>query len=203
MKPLSYVRFLATPWTAAHQAPPSMGFSRQEYWSGAPLPSPSLAPTDVQIIQSMEKHGLEPVLSPARLLPSLPFYTRLTLSHAIQRAWLASASGPLHGLCPLLRGLNYSTVGGAGSSPFIKTPMRCHISEALPVRGSKAALSPSTCILIILPCRAPGRQSIRGSGFCRKQEFTSCQSSAGGTDEGYLGGAGEGGGDKGLCFLGS
>ena len=34
---------LATPWTAAHQAPPSMGFSRQEYWSGVPLPSPVLA----------------------------------------------------------------------------------------------------------------------------------------------------------------
>ena len=32
----------ATPWTAAYQAPPSMGFSRQEYWSGVPLPSPSL-----------------------------------------------------------------------------------------------------------------------------------------------------------------
>ena len=31
---------LATPWTAAHQAPPSMGFSRQEYWNGVPLPSP-------------------------------------------------------------------------------------------------------------------------------------------------------------------
>ena len=31
---------LATPWTAAYQAPPSMGFSRQEYWSGLPLPSP-------------------------------------------------------------------------------------------------------------------------------------------------------------------
>ena len=31
----------ATPWTAAYQAPPSMGFSRQEYWSGVPLPSPS------------------------------------------------------------------------------------------------------------------------------------------------------------------
>ena len=30
---------LATPWTAAYQAPPSMGFSRQEYWSGVPLPS--------------------------------------------------------------------------------------------------------------------------------------------------------------------
>ena len=33
-------RLLATPWTAAHQAPLSMGFSRQEYWSGVPLPSP-------------------------------------------------------------------------------------------------------------------------------------------------------------------
>ena len=34
------VQLLATPWTAAHQTPPSMGFSRQEYWSGVPLPSP-------------------------------------------------------------------------------------------------------------------------------------------------------------------
>ena len=32
-----------TPWTAAYQAPPSMGFSRQEYWSGVPLPSPQMA----------------------------------------------------------------------------------------------------------------------------------------------------------------
>ena len=37
---LSRVWLLATAWTAAHQAPPSMGFSRQEYWSGVPLPSP-------------------------------------------------------------------------------------------------------------------------------------------------------------------
>ena len=36
VKSLSYVRLLATPWTAAHQAPPSMGFSRQECWSGVP-----------------------------------------------------------------------------------------------------------------------------------------------------------------------
>ena len=41
VKSLSRARLLATPWTAAHQAPPSMGFSRQEYWSGVPLPSPS------------------------------------------------------------------------------------------------------------------------------------------------------------------
>ena len=42
VKPLSHVWLLATPWTAACQAPPSVGFSRQEYWSGVPLPSPSL-----------------------------------------------------------------------------------------------------------------------------------------------------------------
>ena len=41
VKSLSHVLLLATPWTAAYQAPPSMGFSRQEYWSGVPLPSPS------------------------------------------------------------------------------------------------------------------------------------------------------------------
>jgi len=41
VKLLSRIRLLATPWTAAYQAPPSMGFSRQEYWSGVPLPSPN------------------------------------------------------------------------------------------------------------------------------------------------------------------
>ena len=40
VKVLSHVRLVVTPWTAAHQAPPSMGFPRQEYWSGLPLPSP-------------------------------------------------------------------------------------------------------------------------------------------------------------------
>ena len=42
VKLLSRVQLLVTPWTAAYQAPPSMGFSRQEYWSGVPLPSPQL-----------------------------------------------------------------------------------------------------------------------------------------------------------------
>ena len=39
VKQLSLIQLLATPWTAAHQAPPSIGFSRQEYWSGVPSPS--------------------------------------------------------------------------------------------------------------------------------------------------------------------
>ena len=42
MKLLSRVRLLATPWTAAYQAPPSMGFSGQQYWSGVPLHKPRL-----------------------------------------------------------------------------------------------------------------------------------------------------------------
>ena len=44
MKSLSYVRFFATPRTIACQAPPCMGFSRQEYWSGLPFPSPGDLP---------------------------------------------------------------------------------------------------------------------------------------------------------------
>ena len=61
------VRLFATPWTAAYQALPSMGFSRQEYWSGVPLPSPS---EHVQIrsdqishsvmSDSYRLHGLQP-----------------------------------------------------------------------------------------------------------------------------------------------
>ena len=46
VKSLSRVQLLTTPWTAAYQAPPSMGFSRQEYWSGVPLPSPIKKPTN-------------------------------------------------------------------------------------------------------------------------------------------------------------
>ena len=43
-KSLSRVQLFATPWTIAHQAPPSIGFSRQEYWSGVPFPSPEDLP---------------------------------------------------------------------------------------------------------------------------------------------------------------
>ena len=44
MKSLSLVQLFATPWTVAYKAPPSMGFSRQEYWSGLPFPSPGDLP---------------------------------------------------------------------------------------------------------------------------------------------------------------
>ena len=44
VKSLSRVRLFATPWTVAYQAPPSMGFSKQEYWSVLPFPSPEDLP---------------------------------------------------------------------------------------------------------------------------------------------------------------
>ena len=53
-QPLICVRLFATPWTIAHQAPPSMGLSKQEYWSGLPFPSP----------EDLPDPGIEP-LSPA------------------------------------------------------------------------------------------------------------------------------------------
>ena len=56
---LSRVQLLAIPWTAAHQAPPSMGFSRQEYWSGLPLPSPEDG------VRAPEKLGIKPPYDPA------------------------------------------------------------------------------------------------------------------------------------------
>jgi len=60
VKSLSRARLLATPWTAAHQAPPSMGFSRQEYWSGVPLAQscPTLCdPMDCSL-QGSSIHGI-------------------------------------------------------------------------------------------------------------------------------------------------
>ena len=58
VKSLSRVWLLATPWTAAYQAPPSMGFSGQQYWSGVPLPSPDFATKQQQF---------KPILSPWQL----------------------------------------------------------------------------------------------------------------------------------------
>ena len=64
VKSLSRVQLFVTPWTVAYEAPPSMGFSRQEYWSGLPLPSPGDLP-DPGI-----EHG-SPALQ-ADALPSKP-----------------------------------------------------------------------------------------------------------------------------------
>ena len=74
LKSLSHVRLFSTPWTVAYQAPPSMGFSRQEYWSGLPFPSPGDLP-DSGII-----HG-----SPALQADSLPSEPPGKPWHILQR----------------------------------------------------------------------------------------------------------------------
>ena len=61
----SHVRLCATPWTAAPQAPPSLGFSRQEHWSGLPLPSPKHESEKWKwscsvVSDSSRPHGLQP-----------------------------------------------------------------------------------------------------------------------------------------------
>ena len=61
MKSLSHIRLFVTPWTVAYQAPPSMEFSRQEYWSVLPFPSPGDLPGP----------GIEPG-SPALQADALP-----------------------------------------------------------------------------------------------------------------------------------
>ena len=55
VKSLSHVWLFATPWTVAHQAPPSMGFSRQEHWRGLPLPSPKCLATAAKLIKVHNK----------------------------------------------------------------------------------------------------------------------------------------------------
>ena len=62
VKSLSRVRLFATPWTVAYQAPPSMEFSKQEYWSGLPFPSP----------EDLPDPGIEP-RSPMLQADALPF----------------------------------------------------------------------------------------------------------------------------------
>ena len=79
MKSLSRVRLFATLWTVAFQALPSMGFSRQEHWSGLPFPSPGDLPDP----------GIEP-RSPTLWVDSLP-------SEPLGRLYLIQSSPIIHG----------------------------------------------------------------------------------------------------------
>ena len=80
VKSHSRVRLLATLWTAAHQAPPSTGFSRQEYWSGVPLPSPTGSILDLINVMNLRiYHGAldgTTTFSSCLLLPFLPLWQK-------------------------------------------------------------------------------------------------------------------------------
>ena len=68
MKSLSHVWLWVTPWTAAYQAFPSMGFSRQEYWRGVPLPSPPDKTSAPQFYESRSQPGGQSSHESSRLL---------------------------------------------------------------------------------------------------------------------------------------
>ena len=88
-KSLSRAWLLATPWTAAHQTPLSMGFTRQEYWSGMPLPSPLPSPTSkfpclgVGVNEGLKNFG-------QRCLTPFFFYSTANIP------WLWAEGNPLH-----------------------------------------------------------------------------------------------------------
>ena len=91
VKSLSRVRLLATPWTAAYQAPPSMGFSRQEYWSGAP----SLSPNCRGILYGLSHQGYEPPISFGKCVNMLPLGEHSNKSTTLQGIPLAVIWYPL------------------------------------------------------------------------------------------------------------
>ena len=101
VKSLSRVWLLATPWTVAYQAPLSMGFSRQEYWSGVPLPSPFKASTRYKALYPGGRRGAGPQ---GWLLIMLP-------PHLCECGEL--------GLCPVSAGVNWRLRQGLWPRPFI------------------------------------------------------------------------------------
>ena len=86
---LSRVQLFATPWTVARQAPLSMGFSKQEYWSGLPFPSPGDLPDP----------GIKP-RSPALQADDLPSELRGKPRMAVVRIKKLSVDEDVEKLCP-------------------------------------------------------------------------------------------------------
>ena len=123
MKSLSRVQFFATPWTVAHQAPLSMGFSRQEYWSGVPLPSPGML-LDIPSEQDSTH--------PPHTYTYTHTHTHTTENYSGQRVSSAKAEKPPstggdNGLqWPQARGfLCGHSMGSAGLLPQPWSPVQC------------------------------------------------------------------------------
>ena len=99
VKSLSHFQLFATPWTAAHQAPPLMEFSRQEYWSGVPLPSPIVAP--IINLKIQQCWGF-PGGSVVRTLPSNAGDEGSDLCQGVKIPHAAAAAAKLLQSCPTL-----------------------------------------------------------------------------------------------------
>ena len=113
-KSLSRVGLFATPWTTAYQAPPSMGFSRQEYWSGVPLPSPSQVPKPGNC-RPAPTLAHQPYLSDPRSLVPFPQFSSVaqscpTLCNPINRS---TPGLPVHHQFPEVAQTHVHRVGDA------------------------------------------------------------------------------------------
>ena len=85
---------LATPWTVTHQTPLSMEFSRQEYWSGLPFPSPGALPNPGIRLASPALQADSLPIQPPGNLPSLPSHKKLRLTESLLARCL-----PHHSMC--------------------------------------------------------------------------------------------------------
>ena len=107
VKLLSRVWLLATPWTAAYQAPLSMKFSRQEYWSGVPSPSPVIQPRPSQLIPPTESESCFNKVPRwlKYILKFVKYYFRLrSVYPRCQNSWPKQPGICFQGLCGLFNG---------------------------------------------------------------------------------------------------
>ena len=124
MKSLSHVWLLATPWTAAHQASPSMRFCRQEYWSGLPLPSLTIS---CEIIKWLFFKPLKfPVVYYTTTITQIVYMCGLLLNHAWELSLGKKSS---------LKFWNYSNKivwpGGHRSINLVQMGLECHVAKDL------------------------------------------------------------------------
>ena len=101
VKLLSHVRLLVTPWTTAHQAPPSMRFSRQKYWSGVPLPSPYMCSVHFSSVTQLCPTVCDPMNGSTPGLPVHHHLPEFTQTHVHQVSDAIQPSHPLSSPSPL------------------------------------------------------------------------------------------------------
>ena len=122
MKSLSHVRIFATPWTVAYQTPPSMGFSRQEYWSGLPFLSPGVLsnPRIEPVSPALQAATLtsEPPGKPSRIIYWSPqpllfmYYCCCLVAKSYPTLWTHGPPGSsIHGLSQARIGCHFLLQG--------------------------------------------------------------------------------------------
>ena len=132
VKSLSHVWLLATRWTVAYQAPLSMGFSRQEYWSGLPLPSPTLGVRSQQMSVGTLKYSTN-IQTVAMPLPG-----HLTSGHALARSQISQVHS-----CLFLQHLSNSSQLSAWPCLLLLPTLRCALQHNLTASGDRTFQLPS------------------------------------------------------------